>query len=350
MSNLSWSEVEETLVQRTFTRETCDLEDMELGASSPQGNPDRIRFQGQDFPLGPVALAQLCQRLDVPVSFAQRLPNKLSIPLLNGLLRQTWEQDPRCWGGWFEKDRIVSFPNPRKEAPLNAPAALNTLRSAFSNQEVQLGNFQQSDRGFHLEVFVEAENREVFKPGDVVQAGVRFDYSDTGCFVPRLASMVLRLKCSNGLVASEVNPPLLLAETQPEQFMLRLWNGTHEVCGHLSHELNAIQALVDQPVDGPGVIEALGVQHGWGRRVRERVQEAWNREELGSSLYTVINALSWVATHDQELASITRRRLSRATLALIREQSGPGLCPLCRTPLDPGMDGNPEGSFLFPRE
>jgi len=179
---------------------------------------------------------------------------------------------------------------------------------------------------------------------DIVQAGLHIEHVCYGDCATQIHSYVYRLVCENGMTRRECSPDgivrirkLSVSHPRGKELLLdqirRLTTRTWQT---LEPQLLELRNTSDRRADVPHLLRQ------WVQRARisprttngempqtvmDRLLRAWRAEGAESSYYAAVNALTWVASHDQELSPRQRRVLS--LLGGLLAFSGVHICPRC---------------------
>ena len=180
------------------------------------------------------------------------------------------------------------------------------------------------------------------RQGDVVQSGIHVVHNRFGNRATLVESFIYRLVCTNGMTRREcvsrdgiVRTRKLSVEEFPNARELQLdqirrltqrnWTG-------LQAQLEALKSTSDREAHVEELL-ARWLQRGRisALAMMPRLLAAWREEGAENTHYGAVNALTRVATHDQELSERQRRVLG--SLAGLLAFSEVHICPRCFTVL-----------------
>jgi hypothetical protein len=188
-----------------------------------------------------------------------------------------------------------------------------------------LQKIELTDESLNIQFVTPRKTIEV-TPGDIVQSGLSINHHRFGSQATWIEAYNFRLACSNGMTRREcVNGELThtrrLSADDPENKILQIkqirqltkqtWNG-------LQQQLEAFRATAERPAD---VVTLL---RSWLRKARisekkmmPKLLAAWAREGSERTEYAAVNALTWVASHDDDAVKQRQRRLLASMAGLI---------------------------------
>ena len=144
--------------------------------------------------------------------------------------------------------------------------------------------------------------------GDKFKPGISISNSEVGLASLSISAFVLRLICSNGLVAkSDVSASYRHVST-------KILSEFPQVLDKVSYELGAqrsqFKLSMESPVDNPeSTLASFNRQFGLNAPEKDAVEWAWPME-MGDSMFAVVNTYTRAAQRD-ELSAESSFRLSR---------------------------------------
>ncbi len=194
------------------------------------------------------------------------------------------------------------------------------------------------------------------RKGDVVQAGLHVEHSRFGGGATQIHGFNYRLVCLNGMMRRECVSAEGIVRTRKlpadhpnakEMTLDQIRRLTARTWQNLGHQLAEFRTTTARRADAPQLLRqwfqrarmstrVTDVGSEKKRTVMDRLLLAWREHNGGEeTVYGAVNALTWVATHDEELSARQRRALS--LLAGLLAFSGAHICPRCFSVLhDPG--------------
>jgi len=305
--------------------------------------PGRLIVGEREFLLGDEGMHRLCRRFQAPAEYLARLKPQLRAHILQEHFAEGRDSGRKLGDrNSCIVSRDDSFIDLARSDLFNLDST-DVLRAVgegvgahASTLEVQ--NLHLDDESFALEV-VSPRLAEEVRAGDVIRAGVHVSHSQLDGKATQVMAYLLRQICTNGVVQREClgekrrSTPRArrLSAERPEAREMQIaqirklvadtWSG-------LGNKLEAIRRLQDKPVQVRTALERFLTQaHLFTHGLMERLLQAWVEEGSEPSAFGVLNALSRVATHSQEMPAWQRQRLAR--LAGIYANQDLHLCPHC---------------------
>lgn len=240
----------------------------------------------QNFPLGvrPTAKKQICARLSTPMSYLEKCPQYLQQTNLNYWLRKLGDKELLVRLDGTEVRAIFTT---RYQA-INHPDVVGELIGTYGDG--QKVNFSVSDDILAVHVPNEQNTFEVSR-GDRLVPGVTVVNSETGYKAFSIESYLLRLVCTNGLIA-----PIKVAQSKFKHIIKSFFNKLDlksliECAGQNALEIKIdLQKALATPA---GEIEKTFEKINKRFLLTEKETEATNwgyEQEPGDSMYHIINA------------------------------------------------------------
>jgi Domain of unknown function (DUF932) len=264
-------------------------------------NLDLLRIAGKPHKIRPVAQRSISNRLGIPYPYLRRCPPDVQAQNLNHWITQ-------------EKNDQLLF---RFDA--------QDVRAVFTTKYIPVDNFEVCERldslgyGLDTEVqcYVDPEFMSLSIPdgakafdinGDKFKPGISISNSEVGLASLSIAAFVLRLVCTNGLVAkSDVSASY-------RHVSIKILSEFPQVLDKVSYELSAqrsqFKLSMESPVDDPeSTLASFNRQFGLNAQEKEAVEWAWP-QEMGTTMFNVVNTYTRAAQRD-ELSAESSFRLSR---------------------------------------
>ena len=173
------------------------------------------------------------------------------------------------------------------------------------------------------------------RKGDILYGGISIRHSQAGTIPTVVLSYIYRLVCENGMTqrvclngrpartrrCNTANSKRAIQESIKEQLIYG-WSQLHE-------RLKGIKELIKHKFDADKLPEVLRRRWSINKKIADEIVHALQNDELGRTFteYDLVNALSRVATHSQNLAPRYRHHLSLA--AGMFAQRHVHQCPTC---------------------
>lgn len=251
-----------------------------------------LQIGHQQHTLAPVAARSISTRLGVPYQYLERCPAQLQAENLNHWLRS--EKNKELFFR-FDGDEVRAIFTPRY-VPIDNLEILQTLFQIGlrPNIAVQV----HFDAGM-LVLNIPDPQKAFDLPGnDRLMPGLSIANSEVGLSSLSVSAYLLRLVCTNGLIAREnigSTSHRHISEKTLRQLPAILTQ-VHLSCDQQQHRLKISR---ETPVEDPvATIAAFNRQFQLGRNEREAVDWAWPQEE-GETMFNVINAYTKGAQHPE---------------------------------------------------
>jgi hypothetical protein len=317
-----------------------------LPASHLRVEADRLIAGGREYQLGSGGMERLCGHLRAPADYIGRLPAELRARLLQHHLQESSFADRNLSNGnCLVISRDGAFVNLGRSDlyTLNSTAVLQAVREGVRDDAPTLAvqNLRTHDESFAIDLVSPAISQEV-RRGDIIRGGVHVEHSPVSAQATLVLPYVVRLLCINGLVQRQCLGQKRSSRSTPRTRRLAAdREDAHELqvaqirrlVGDawlgLRTKLETIRCLQDERVDVEKTLEQfLRQARMFSRALMQRLLRAWQDEVASDrTAFGLLNALTWVATHSDDLSYHQRGRLAR--LAGIFANRHVHLCPQC---------------------
>jgi hypothetical protein len=264
-------------------------------------NLDTVKIAGEPHSLRPVAQRAISNRLGIPYPYLRRCP-----PDVQAMNMNHWIQ--------HEKNEQLLF---RFDG--------DDIRAVFTTKYIPVDNFEVMERldslGYMPETEVQChldpgflslsipDGKKAFEiDGDRFKPGISISNSEVGLASLSITAFVLRLVCTNGLVAkSDVSASYRHVST-------KILGEFPQVMDKVSYELgeqrSQFKLSMESPVDDPqATMASFNRQFCLNGREKEAVEWAWP-QEAGDTMFNVVNTYTRGAQMDG-LSAESSFRLSR---------------------------------------
>jgi len=264
-------------------------------------NLDLLRIAGEPHQVRPVAQRSLANRLGIPHSYLRRCPPDVQALNLNHWI--TKEKNDQLLLRFDDKD----------------------VRAVFTTKYIPVDNFEVLERLDSLNYGPETEVQCHLDPefislsipdgakafdinGDRFKPGISISNSEVGLASLSISAFVLRLICTNGLVAkSDVSASYRHVSTKIlREFPQVLDQLSYELGNQRSQFKLSMESAVD---DVELTLTSFNRQFGLNASEKEAVEWAWPME-MGGTMFAVVNTYTRAAQWD-ELSAESSFRLSR---------------------------------------
>jgi hypothetical protein len=264
-------------------------------------NLDVLRIAGEPHPVRPVAQRSISQRLGIPYPYLRRCPPDVQALNLNHWITQ--EKNDKF---------LLHFDG-------------QDVRAMFTTKYIPVDNFEVCERldslGYGLDTEVQCHLDPEFMSlsipdgakafdinGDKFKPGLSISNSEVGLASLSISAFVLRLVCTNGLVAkSDVSASYRHVST-------KILSEFPQVLDKVSFELGAqrsqFKLSMESPVDDPdSTLASFNRQFGLNASEKDAVEWAWPMK-MGDTMFAVVNTYTRAAKWD-ELSAESSFKLSR---------------------------------------
>jgi hypothetical protein len=317
---------------------------------------EKVRFAGNSvwandakLEIDDSCIGRLAKRVSAPSAYLSRLSPTVRASLLQHHL-DAGDFGPARVCITYTPPHLINIGSDSLTS-LNGTEVINAIVDGVGpeSRDLSVHGFSFSAQGFQLDV-LGYHTREEVLPGDVVQGGLRITYAVLGEHAVWVEAFIIRLLCANGMTHRECvsrRPPRTrrLPLTNPNAKQLqsdqlrRLAAGEWE---KLKEKLRALHSLSQERIEfEPMLGRWLERARLSQRRLMPLLLDARQHEVNNDTNYAAVNALTRVATHNEQLTIRERRTLARlAGLLAFRRLH---FCPRCFSVLRDDA-GAPEGA------
>jgi len=263
---------------------------------------DHISIKDEPYRLTPLAQTSMAYRLGVPVQYLRRCPPDVQAYNLNH---------------WITKE-------PHEELFFRFDG--ETVRAIFTPKYTPVDNFEILERldalGYHADTPVQCHLDEEFMllnlpdekdafviNGDKMTPGISISNSEVGLASLSISAFVLRLICTNGMVArTEVSA----SYRHVSRKILDEFPGVlASVVQQRGTEREQLKVSLQRPIgDIQATIEGMNRHFQLGKDEQEAITWAWPLEQ-GESMFHLVNAYTRAA-QKEGLPTVSRYRLQTA--------------------------------------
>jgi len=264
-------------------------------------NLDVLRIAGEPHTIRPVAQRSISNRLGIPYTYLRRCSSDVQAQNLNHWIKK-------------EKNEKLLF---RFDG--------DDVRAVFTTKYIPVDNFEVCERldslGYgpdtEVQCHLDPEFMSLSIPdgkhafdinGDKFKPGISISNSEVGLASLSIAAYILRLACTNGLIAkSDVSASYRHVST-------KILNEFPQVIDKASFELGAqrsqFKLSMESAVDDPeSTLASFNRQFGLNAAEKEAVEWAWPLE-IGDTMFAVVNCYTRASQWD-ELSAESSFKLSR---------------------------------------
>ena len=240
-----------------------------------------IRFAGQPHRLQTVAQRAIAARLNVPFQYLQRCPTEMQALNLNHWIRR--ERRDKLFVRFFDDDVRALFTT--KYTPVDNHVVLQRLAGMGYRPDTLV---QCHLDGEFMSLSIPDDNRVFTIDGDRMTPGICISNSEVGLASLSVAVFVLRLICTNGLIAkTELGVSYRHVSTRILNEFPQVMNQVSGEIGSQQHRFRlSAQSHVDDPLASIGLFNR---QFHLETPETEAVEWAWPQEP-GSTMFHIVNA------------------------------------------------------------
>lgn len=255
--------------------------------------------------LDDLAVDKLAKFLDVPTSYAKKIPSHLRQYTLNYLLTSASEGvDVNLH--WMGENLTGIFPADKRVVPVNDMAA--RLSTVFAPED-EVVRFISDDQHFHMDVLVQnlsvnvpARNK-AWRPDsdDITHGGIRLVGSTNPAVLPVLQTYMHRLVCSNGLAVEEPDRQVTLRGNTVEEVLAELEENARLLLAGLPDRLEQYRLSdeIEIETNVEQTIRQLAQERNIADRVTMKVIEAAAElPPVGLTQFDLLNLFNSLANRD----------------------------------------------------
>ena len=284
---------------------------------------------------------QLARLARIPTPFFQKCPASLRANMFNTLYGQLHEQGafPESFDLVVRNNELLTGLVNHRLACLSGAEVLDIALNARP-EEIDASRLEVSS--FHLngDLGVSIVSRQLQsepRVGDIVRAGIDVFHSETAAFATQISSYLMRLACSNGMLARVCTHTSggrarvrRAAADNADLTRRRVHQMSEQAWGELQAKMAAVEQLAQEKVDNASeLIRSVGEKLRLSDNLIQEIVCALDRDELGRSgtLWDVVGAISRVGSRSDRLGRAIRRYLQELSGELIHERVA--RCPTC---------------------
>jgi hypothetical protein len=218
--------------------------------------------------------------------------------------------------------QVVGYDDPRllRITPIKLMDAVNrSLPGGLSPEQIGVSRYVVSQTYLHLSLFSPEKVTEP-RPSDFVNGGVDIVHYTTGELGTQVHCYLRRMICSNGAIAhvcddnKQIRARRLRNGRFDEADMLRqIASLFTRAWRQIDGKLSAISSLLNEKRVSVDFLRQQRARFSLNNRILRAIERAIREDEIGptGTQYDWFNALSRIATHDEQLTFRQSRTLSR---------------------------------------
>lgn len=295
---------------------SANVELTEAGYLDTGKNRFRVPFDNLDV---------LAEWTRIPRTFYRELPPELQSSLFNVCWRRAVSDGklPRHIRVRLDAEkRFVGFDDPQllRISPSKVIGVIQTsLPEGLSSEQIQVARCDSTPGRLWLSLF-SPDIEDQPRPGDIINGGIDIVHHLSGKAGTRVSCYLRRLVCTNGATIHVCQEDRQLRTRRlangrfDEADMLRqLDHLLGQAWSQLPEKIEAIKSLLQKDQMPIPYLRQQRTRFSLNQRTLNAIERAIGNDELGltGTQYDVFNAISRVATHEEDLTFRQRRLLGR---------------------------------------
>lgn len=256
----------------------------------------------------------ILKEVKVPKGYAKRMPVVLLEDNVNFWLRQRAEDDMFSALINPETKKIRSFMNPDYEYVPTVDVfreVANQMGTDWNLHDVEITDSL-------VKVAFTTDRQSGVAVGDVSDAGLALVHSDSWVVAPRFDSFLLRLVCTNGQTRPVTGRKFRVSGNDRESILEQVGQFTEIAVDQLEQMIRGYELLRHNRVENASrIISRICQENKLPSKVREALILAQSSpnflatldEDAMSTMFGIVNLLTWVATHNLEVSEGHRNHL-----------------------------------------
>ncbi len=283
-----------------------------------------VKIGMDTYELIPEAWSTLCSYFNIPKDLLERLGpglGKLVLRSLNNTGRQAKGVPEQFRYSYNQKYQIISIA-PETLVSLSNEEIVTIIKEAIPSKimsETLYANLYLTETEFEFDCYSKEINVEPIL-GDILYGGISIRHSHTGTSPTVVLGYFQRLVCTNGMTqrvciaGKPARTKRCKAKNPKEPVIDAIRDQIIHAWTQLDERLDGIKDLVNHKLQINEIPELLRRKWSLNKKVADEINYAIQHDELERtySEYDLVNALSRVATHSNNLASRYQKHLSLA--------------------------------------
>lgn len=295
-----------------------------------------LTVEDKEYTLTEDGYDTLLKTVHVPKGYANRMPVTLLEENVNFWIRQ---KNNEMFSALVNKetDRIRSFMNPN----LSYVSTIDVFNEVATHvgTDWELRNYEITDSVVKVAFTTDRESGG--HVGDVSAAGLSLVHSDSWMVAPRFDSYLLRLVCTNGQTRPVSGRKFRVTGSDREGILEQVGQFTEISVENLELMIAGYERLRDQHVDNVArIVQRICQENNLPSKVREALILTMQSptflatmpESNMGTMFDVVNLLTWVATHNQEIPDNHRMHLREIAGSI--SATGETRCESCGSSVD----------------
>lgn len=301
----------ERLEQRKDNTERVNFSYENVVFESDEENHHSLIVDDEKFMLRPAGWELLCNELEVPRKFAERIDSGLRDEVFNHLMGDGHNE----LGAFLaEGNEIRSFVDPGHPYVPTLNLFNKVMEKIDDGFEVRNG-FVNDD----VTEFVLLSTDEQYEvQGSTVAGGIRVVHSDSWAVSPRFDTYLYRVLCSNGMVSPLEGHKMRISGKSSTEILETAGEFAASAEHKIEEMIEGFEATGEIEVPNPiQMIHHVRNEFGLPARLGNRLLETGGQgtflntlpDNRISTMFDIVNLLTYVASHDTEITDDNRERL-----------------------------------------
>jgi hypothetical protein len=274
-------------------------------------NADRLILDGSDMPMTSSAFRQLSEVLNVPVPYAQRIPDDLLSHTMNYFLDS---RKDNYYAALVENNIIRSF-MPTTNPYVSGLEFFSALEEAFDG-DYDLKYVKTNDVEMSFSILPHEYKNAL--DGSNLFGGLKVKYSDSWNAFPTLDTYIWRELCSNGMTDTLKSRKFRIKNSSSNEVLHQVQEFARLSLDALPGLFEQYQALLGESVtDYVRMVSRLCIEHRLANKVKERIlfwaEQSVFLETISDqkikNMHDIVNLFTFVGSHDLELTDEIRDTL-----------------------------------------
>jgi len=285
--------------------------DAKFFAPTPDHQADGLILGGENLPMTSGAFRQLSEVLNVPVPYAQRIPDDLLDHTMNYMLDSRKEN---YYAALVEDNVIRSF-MPTTNPYVSGLEFFEAIEDAFDG-DYDLKYVKINDVQMSFSVLPNQFKNAI--DGSNLFGGLNVKFSDSWNVFPSLDTYIWRELCSNGMIDTLKSRRFRIKNSSSKEVLNQVSEFARLSLGALDDLFDQYQALLEEPVvDYVRMVSRLCLEHKIASKVKERIL-FWAEQDVFldtisdrkiTNMHDIVNLFTFVGSHDLELTDDVRDML-----------------------------------------
>jgi hypothetical protein len=247
---------------------------------------ERMKIADDEHTLRPVAQKSIAWRLGIPFNYLQKCPPELQAEQMNHWIKHEKREQLFIR---FDRQEVRAVFTPRYK-PVDNFEVLARLDEMGYMPDTKV---QCCLDGEFMLLSIPDGKRSFKINGDKMTGGISTSNSEVGLASLSVSAFILRLVCTNGMVAkTEISASYRHVSTK---ILIELPQVFEKVADGLDKQKDRLKLSLESPVSDPlATIERFNRQFGLGEQEKEAVARAWP-QEAGETMFNVVNTYTRAA-------------------------------------------------------